>query len=156
MESFRCETREETQALGERLGAKAKAGELYILDGPLGAGKTTFTQGFARGLNVKGRISSPTFVIARLHKSNENGPNLIHVDAYRLLDNGTDPLDALESLDLDSEIEDSVVVAEWGGQFMESLATHYTLIHFDRDTAFREDPDSEARIITVEEKQALS
>ncbi|MDO4910117.1 MAG: tRNA (adenosine(37)-N6)-threonylcarbamoyltransferase complex ATPase subunit type 1 TsaE [Corynebacterium sp.] len=151
---YRLETAADTQALGERLGAQAKAGELYILDGPLGAGKTTFTQGFARGMQVKGRITSPTFVIAREHRSLVGGPTLIHVDAYRLLDgHDVDPLDALESLDLDSEIENAVVVAEWGGQFMESLASRYTLIHFDRDSAFHEDPESNARIIRVEQRE---
>ena len=79
-------TAEETYALGENLGAALEAGDLVILDGPLGAGKTAFTQGIASGMQVKGRVTSPTFVIAREHPSIVGGPALVHVDAYRLLD----------------------------------------------------------------------
>ena len=85
----RFETAADTQTFGEQLGCALEAGDVVILDGPLGAGKTTFTQGLARGLNVKGRVTSPTFVIAREHRSLVDGPALIHVDAYRLL--GEDP-----------------------------------------------------------------
>ena len=85
----RFETAADTQAFGLQLGCALEAGDVVILDGPLGAGKTTFTQGLARGLNVKGRVTSPTFVIAREHRSLVDGPALIHVDAYRLL--GEDP-----------------------------------------------------------------
>ena len=116
----RFETAADTQAFGSQLGCALEAGDVVILDGPLGAGKTTFTQGLARGLNVKGRVTSPTFVIAREHRSLVGGPALIHVDAYRLLGEDpsavdADPLGALDSLDLDTELDDAVVVAEWGG-----------------------------------------
>lgn len=107
-----CEGAADTQKLGEELGAALEAGDLVVLDGPLGAGKTTFTQGIARGMGVKGRVTSPTFVIAREHSSIGDGPSLVHVDAYRL---GDDPLGELDALDLDSALEDAVVVAEWGG-----------------------------------------
>ena len=80
----RLETAADTQALGEEIGRTLRAGDVVILDGPLGAGKTTFTQGLARGLQVKGKITSPTFVIAREHRSLVGGPPLIHIDAYRL------------------------------------------------------------------------
>ena len=119
---------------------------MVILDGPLGAGKTTFTQGLARGLNVKGRITSPTFVIAREHRSLVGGPALIHVDAYRLLGEDpsavdADPLGVLDSLDLDTELDDAVVVAEWGGGLVEQLSSSYLKVMFDRETAVRENPN---------------
>src|SRR5699024_10075527 len=107
----------ETQAFGEELGRSLAFGDVVILDGPLGAGKTTLTQGIARGMQVKGRVTSPTFVIAREHRSLVDGPALVHVDAYRLLGEGTgntaDPLGELDALDLDTDLDNAVVVAEW-------------------------------------------
>ncbi|AKK02357.1 tRNA threonylcarbamoyl adenosine modification protein [Corynebacterium epidermidicanis] len=150
MESVRCETMEDTQAWGFKLGQSLRAGDVVILDGPLGAGKTTLTQGIARGLGVKGRVTSPTFVIAREHRSLNDGPSLVHVDAYRLLDSGVDPLGALDSLDLDTDLLDSVVVAEWGGGLVEQIADRYLFVQLDRETAVAEDPESEARIISWE------
>ncbi|WKD59798.1 Alanine racemase [Corynebacterium caspium DSM 44850] len=149
----RTETAEDTQELGKEIGQQLQAGDVVILDGPLGAGKTTFTQGLAAGMGVRGRVTSPTFVIAREHEAAKSGdPSLIHVDAYRLLGEdaqNVDPLAALDSLDLDSELEDAVVVAEWGGGLIEQLAGNRTLvIKFDRETAIAADPDSEARYIT--------
>lgn len=150
--SVRCETAAQTQAVAETLGACLQAGDVVILDGPLGAGKTTFTQGLARGLQVKGRVTSPTFVIAREHRSTIGGPSLVHVDAYRLLgepDSGdVDASGALDSLDLDTELDEAVVVAEWGGGLVERIAPRYLAITIDRTTATLEDPDSEARIIS--------
>ena len=125
-----------------------------ILDGPLGAGKTTLTQGIARGMGVKGRVTSPTFIIAREHKASISGrPALVHVDAYRLLDSvgGTgavDPLGELDALDLDTELTDSVVVAEWGGGLVEQIASRYLLVELDRETRANEDPESQGRIIS--------
>lgn len=135
-------TPEDAQAFGEELGAALEAGDLVILDGPLGAGKTTFTQGIARGMQVKGRVTSPTFVIAREHPSRVGGPTLVHVDAYRLLDHSEDPLGELDSLDLDTEIEDAVVVAEWGGGFMERLSDSYLAVTINRDS------DDDVRVFT--------
>lgn len=149
--NIRLETAADTQVFAEDLGSHLEAGDVIILDGPLGAGKTTFTQGLARGLNVKGRVTSPTFVIAREHKSLNGGPALVHVDAYRLIDDAagaTDPIGALDSLDLETELEDAVVVAEWGGGLVEQITDSYLLITFDRTTAHIDDPDSEARIVT--------
>lgn len=136
-----CESAQDTQKLGEELGAALEAGDLLVLDGPLGAGKTTFTQGIARGMGVKGRVTSPTFVIAREHSSIGNGPSLVHVDAYRL---GDDPLGELDALDLDSALEDAVVVAEWGGGLVEQLAQRYVHVTLDRRTH----AETEARIIS--------
>ncbi|MBG6123058.1 alanine racemase [Corynebacterium aquatimens] len=139
----RCETAEDTRQLGEQLGKTLTAGDVVILDGPLGAGKTTFTQGIATGLGVKGRVTSPTFIVAREHSSISDGPSLIHVDAYRLEGDITQ----LDALDLDTALEDAVVVAEWGAGLMEELAEDYIVVTLDRETAVREDPSSEARII---------
>lgn len=136
-----CESAQDTQKLGEELGAALEAGDLLVLDGPLGAGKTTFTQGIARGMGVKGRVTSPTFVIAREHSSIGNGPSLVHVDAYRL---GDDPLGELDALDLDSALEEAVVVAEWGGGLVEQLAQRYVHVTLDRRTH----AETEARIIS--------
>ncbi|QMV86082.1 tRNA (adenosine(37)-N6)-threonylcarbamoyltransferase complex ATPase subunit type 1 TsaE [Corynebacterium hindlerae] len=146
--SARFDTAADTQAWGVELGQALEAGDVVILDGPLGAGKTTLTQGIARGMGVKGRVTSPTFVIAREHRPLAGGPALIHVDAYRLLDSGTDPLGALDSLDLDTDLLDSVVVAEWGGGLVEQIAQQYLFVQVDRETAVAEDPTSEARIIS--------
>lgn len=126
-----CEGVVDTQELGAELGAAFEAGDVVILDGPLGAGKTTFTQGIARGMQVKGRVTSPTFVIARQHASTVGGPALVHVDAYRL---GDDPLGELDALDLDTDLEDAVVVAEWGEGLMEQLGGSHILITLDRET----------------------
>ncbi|MFC5939628.1 tRNA (adenosine(37)-N6)-threonylcarbamoyltransferase complex ATPase subunit type 1 TsaE [Corynebacterium choanae] len=149
---LRCETIAATQSLGAAIGATLCAGDVVILDGPLGAGKTTFTQGLAEGMRVKGRVTSPTFVIARLHRSISNGPDLVHVDAYRLFgedpDAAVDPLGSLDALDLDTDLEQAVVVAEWGEGLMEQLAARWMTISIDRNTAVEEDPDSEARIIS--------
>ncbi|AMO88643.1 tRNA threonylcarbamoyl adenosine modification protein YjeE [Corynebacterium simulans] len=128
-------TAEAARELGKELGAALEAGDLVILDGPLGAGKTTFTQGIAEGMQVKGRVTSPTFVIAREHRSTVGGPALVHVDAYRLLDHSDDPLGELDALDLDTELDDAVVVAEWGGGFMDQLAEAFLLISINREAA---------------------
>lgn len=145
-----CEHTDETKALGRELGAALEAGDVVILDGPLGAGKTTFTQGIAEGMGVKGRVTSPTFVIARQHRSRDFGPELIHVDAYRLLGEGSsgDPLGELDSLDLDTDLESAVVVAEWGGGLVEQIAADYLLVTIDRESMVASDPSSEGRIIT--------
>ena len=143
-------TAEDTRAFAEDMGRSLQAGDVVILDGPLGAGKTTFTQGLARGLQVKGRVTSPTFVIAREHRSTVGGPTLIHLDAYRMLGEGSssDPLGELDALDLDTELADAVVVAEWGGGLVEQIAERYLLVQFDRETTVIRDPGSEARIIS--------
>lgn len=108
---------EDMRVLGEALGALLKGGDLIMLDGPLGAGKTTLTQGIARGMNVGGRVASPTFVIGQVHRSLAAGPDLVHVDAYRLTS-----LDELDALDLDASLEDSATVVEWGEGKVEVLA----------------------------------
>ncbi|MGD7002739.1 tRNA (adenosine(37)-N6)-threonylcarbamoyltransferase complex ATPase subunit type 1 TsaE [Corynebacterium halotolerans] len=150
--SRRLDTAEDTRAFGEDLGAALEAGDVVILDGPLGAGKTTFTQGVAIGMQVRGRVTSPTFVIAREHRSTVGGPALVHMDAYRLLGEGGsgDPVGELDALDLDTDLTQAVIVAEWGGGLVEQITERYLLVHLDRETAVAEDPDSEARIFTWE------
>lgn len=110
-------TAEETRAFGEHLAARLGPGDLVILTGDLGAGKTTLTQGIGAGLDVRGAITSPTFVIARVHPALSGGPDLVHVDAYRL--GGSAELD---DLDLDTDIDEAVTVVEWGEGLAESLS----------------------------------
>lgn len=105
------------RALGRDLAALTRPGDLLILSGPLGAGKTTFTQGLGEGLGVRGSVTSPTFVISRIHPSLVVGPALVHVDAYRL--SGADEID---DIDLDMTLADSVTVVEWGEDVAEGLS----------------------------------
>jgi tRNA threonylcarbamoyladenosine biosynthesis protein TsaE len=113
----RLPTVDDTHAWGARLGALLRAGDLLVLTGDLGAGKTTLTQGIAEGLGVRGPITSPTFVIAREHPSLVGGPDLVHVDAYRL-----GGFAELEDLDLDASLEEAVTVVEWGHGVAETLS----------------------------------
>jgi len=115
--SFDAAGAEDMRALGERVGRSLSAGDLVVLTGELGAGKTTFTQGLGEGLEVRGAVTSPTFVIARVHPSLVGGPDLVHVDAYRL-----GGLDELDDLDLDTSLESAVTVVEWGAGLAEGLA----------------------------------
>ena len=108
---------EATRAYGLALAALLRAGDLVVLTGPLGAGKTTLTQGLGAGLGVRGQVASPTFIIARVHPSVTDGPALVHVDAYRL-----GSLEELDALDLDAGLEESVTVVEWGEGLAEVLA----------------------------------
>ena len=110
----------DTHAWGARLGALLTAGDLLLLTGDLGAGKTTLAQGIAEGLGVRGPITSPTYVIARIHPSLVGGPDLVHVDAYRLAG-----LAELADLDLDASLEESVTVVEWGHGVAEQLSEAY-------------------------------
>ena len=103
--------------LGRRLAAQLRAGDLLVLSGPLGAGKTTLVQGIGEGLGVRGPITSPTFVIARVHPSLRGGPALVHADAYRL--GGVAEID---DLDLDSSTASSVTAVEWGEGLAEGLS----------------------------------
>jgi tRNA threonylcarbamoyladenosine biosynthesis protein TsaE len=103
--------------LGRRLAKLLRAGDLVMLNGELGAGKTTLTRGLGEGLGVRGAVTSPTFVIARVHPSLGDGPPLVHVDAYRL----GGGLDEMEDLDLDVSLPDSVIVVEWGEGKVEEL-----------------------------------
>jgi len=107
----------ETRALGARLALLLGAGDLVMLSGGLGAGKTTLAQGVGAALGVRGRVSSPTFIIARVHPSLSEGPDLIHVDAYRIAS-----LEEVDALDLDSSLDRSVTLVEWGEEKVEALS----------------------------------
>jgi tRNA threonylcarbamoyladenosine biosynthesis protein TsaE len=105
------------RALGQRLARLLRAGDLVVLTGPLGAGKTTLVQGIGEGLGVRGPVTSPTFVIARVHPSLRGGPALVHADAYRLGSRAE-----VDDLDLDADLDSSVTVVEWGEGLVEDLA----------------------------------
>lgn len=119
---FATGTAEATQELAARLAGMLRAGDLIILSGELGAGKTTFTQGLGRSLGVREGIISPTFVLVRIHPNlpdgpNPGGPDLVHVDAYRLATPGE-----IDDIDLENTMDSSVTVVEWGVDRVEHLA----------------------------------
>ena len=118
---------DQTRALGEDLGRILAAGDLVMLSGGLGAGKTTLTQGIGVGMGVRGRVASPTFIVARVHPSLSGGPDLIHADAYRITD-----LNDLETLDLDSSLDESVTVVEWGDGKTEAMSADRLVIEVRR------------------------
>ena len=131
-------TAEDMHEFGSKLAGILKAGDLVILTGPLGAGKTTFTRGVGEGLKAIGNVSSPTFVIARTHKRENSSVPLVHVDAYRLSS-------VHEFDDLDIDIENSIVLVEWGRGFAEALADSWLDIEIERDTT----GESDVRTVTV-------
>ncbi|WAC54723.1 tRNA (adenosine(37)-N6)-threonylcarbamoyltransferase complex ATPase subunit type 1 TsaE [Gordonia sp. SL306] len=125
----------DTEDLGRELAATLRAGDLVILDGPLGAGKTAMARGIGAGLQILGRVSSPTFIIAREHRPSRPGlPGMIHVDAYRL-----GGLDELDALDLDSDLTGAVIVVEWGEGVAERLADRHLRVRLRRE------PESDVR-----------
>lgn len=141
-------TSDDMHALGVELARLLRAGDLLVLTGPLGAGKTTLTRGIGDGLEVRGPVTSPTFVLARTHPSLVGGVPLVHVDAYRLSS-------ALELDDLDIDFARSVVVVEWGGGMLDGVAESWLEIEIVRPTGASEgdtDPESDAdepRTVTV-------
>ena len=114
------------QALGQEVAGWLRAGDLVVLSGGLGAGKTTLTQGIGAGLGVRGPVTSPTFVIARVHPSLVGGPALVHVDAFRLGD-----AFEVDDLDLDATAAESVTVVEWGRGKVEALAGDRLEVHIE-------------------------
>ncbi|MFF1543549.1 tRNA (adenosine(37)-N6)-threonylcarbamoyltransferase complex ATPase subunit type 1 TsaE [Streptomyces sp. NPDC058291] len=128
--------------MGRRLAGLLRAGDLVMLSGELGAGKTTLTRGLGEGLGVRGAVTSPTFVIARVHPSLAGGPPLVHVDAYRL----GGGLDEMEDLDLDVSLPDSVIVVEWGEGKVEELTDDRLHIRIHRAVG---DTSDEVRQVTV-------
>ncbi|MBF6044972.1 tRNA (adenosine(37)-N6)-threonylcarbamoyltransferase complex ATPase subunit type 1 TsaE [Streptomyces sp. NRRL B-1677] len=111
-------TADAMREVGRRLAGLLRPGDLVLLTGELGAGKTTLTRGLGEGLGVRGAVTSPTFVIARVHPHLGGGPALVHVDAYRL----SGGLDEMEDLDLDVSLPESVIVVEWGDGKVEELS----------------------------------
>ena len=137
-------TAEDTLAFGERLGRQLRSGDVVVLSGPLGAGKTMLAKGIARGMDVEGPITSPSYVLARVHRAHRaDRPAMIHVDVYRLLDSpGVDLPAELDSLDLDTDLDDAVVVVEWGEGLAERLSDHHL------DLTLNRLPDSDIRTAT--------
>ncbi|MEU5821769.1 tRNA (adenosine(37)-N6)-threonylcarbamoyltransferase complex ATPase subunit type 1 TsaE [Streptomyces sp. NPDC047803] len=133
---------EQMRALGRRLASALRPGDLVMLTGELGAGKTTLTRGLGEGLGVRGAVTSPTFVIARVHPPLSGGPALVHVDAYRL----GGGLDEMEDLDLDVSLPESVVVVEWGDGKVEELSDDRLQVFIDRAVG---DTDDERRTVTL-------
>ena len=129
---------DQTRALGEDLGRVLAAGDLVMLSGGLGAGKTTLTQGIGIGMGVRGRVASPTFIVARVHPSLSGGPDLIHADAYRIKD-----LSDLETLDLDSSLDEAVTVVEWGEGKTESMSDERLSIEVRRASGGQADTDGD-------------
>jgi len=127
-------TAEDTIAFGAQLGGQLRAGDVVVLSGPLGAGKTVLAKGIAQAMDVEGPVISPTFVLARVHRARRIGaPAMIHVDLYRLLDHGSvDLLAELDSLDLDTDLDDAVVVVEWGEGLAERLSDNHLDIRLER------------------------
>jgi tRNA threonylcarbamoyladenosine biosynthesis protein TsaE len=128
----------DTQSFGRRLAELLQPGDLVVLAGPLGAGKTALTQGIGAGLGVPGPVTSPTFVLARVHRGGR--VPLVHVDAYRL----TGMAD-VDDLDLDATTDESVTVVEWGHGLVEQLADEHLVVELDR----RDDDVRTARLVPV-------
>lgn len=148
MTKHTIETPEAMHELGLSLGSRFKAGDLIVLTGPLGAGKTTLTRGIGEALGAIGNVSSPTFVIARTHKLDGSRKDLadtvlVHVDAYRL---GS----AAELDDLDIDFENSITIVEWGKGFTDGISDHWIEIEIERDHT----GESEVRQVTVSEHQS--
>ncbi|MEY9851653.1 tRNA threonylcarbamoyladenosine biosynthesis protein TsaE [Leifsonia sp. EB41] len=125
------DTGDDMHALGLELAGMLAAGDLVVLTGPLGAGKTTLTRGIGEGLGVRGPVTSPTFVLARTHPNLVDGAPLVHVDAYRL---GS----AVELDDLDIDFAGSVVVVEWGGGMLDGVAESWLEVDIVRPTGAAE------------------
>jgi tRNA threonylcarbamoyladenosine biosynthesis protein TsaE len=123
---FQVDTSFAMESFGERLGAVASAGDVIILTGELGAGKTTFARGFGRGLGVATPVSSPTFIVARTHLAqDQERPPLVHIDAYRV-----SSIDEMDELDVD--VARSVVLAEWAAPYASALADSWLEISLAR------------------------
>jgi tRNA threonylcarbamoyladenosine biosynthesis protein TsaE len=140
--SITVKSPEQMGELGRRLAKLLRAGDLVMLTGELGAGKTTLTRGLGEGLGVRGAVTSPTFVIARVHPSLGDGPPLVHVDAYRL----SGGLDDMEDLDLDVSLPESVIVVEWGEGKVEELTDDRLSVVIHRAVG---DTTDEVRHVTV-------
>lgn len=130
---------DDMRRLGEAIAAVARPGDLVVLTGELGAGKTTLTQGIGAGLGVSGDVLSPTFVIARVHRGGRIP--LVHADAYRL-----GSVDEIDDLDLDASLDKSVTVVEWGEGLVERLSGDRLVVRIERSP----DPDDETRTVSCE------
>ena len=138
MTSLEVRDADEMHALGLRIGEKLQAGDLVVLVGPLGAGKTTLTRGVGEALGAIGNVSSPTFVIARTHNRKDGAAPMVHVDAYRL--GSADELD-----DLDIDFKNSIVLVEWGKGMVDGIADNLLEVEIERDHT----GESETRRVTI-------
>ena len=138
MKTIVVPTADDMRALGSRVAALLQPGDLLVLTGGLGAGKTTFVQGIGAGLGVTGPVVSPTFVIARVHR--DGRVPLVHVDAYRL-----GSVAEVDDLDLDAALDESVTVVEWGEGLVEDLAGDRLEVRLERSS----DPGDETRQVTL-------
>lgn len=137
-------TVDDTRAFGRALAAVLRAGDLVVLSGPLGAGKTALAQGIGAGLGVAGNVTSPTFVIARVHRPDPRRGGrvpMVHVDAYRI-GGVRDPLGEVDALDLDATLDESVTLVEWGEGLVEQLSDEHLEVRIDRR-------DDETRVVTL-------
>lgn len=132
---FEIRSPEQMHELGIVLAKVLMAGDLVLLNGPLGAGKTTLTRGIGEGLGASGTVQSPTFVLARTHKT-AAGPKLVHVDAYRL---GS----AMELDDLDIDFANSIVVVEWARDYVDGIADHWLTVNINREA------EDESRLVEI-------
>ncbi|MFM2019527.1 MAG: tRNA ((37)-N6)-threonylcarbamoyltransferase complex ATPase subunit type 1 TsaE [Actinomycetota bacterium] len=133
---FQIADQEQMNELGIKIAAELQAGDLVLLNGPLGAGKTTLTRGIGEGLGAQGTVQSPTFVLARTHKTTR-GPKLVHVDAYRL---GS----AMELDDLDINFPQSIVVVEWARDYVDGIADSWLAVEIDRSS------EDEQRLVSIQ------
>jgi tRNA threonylcarbamoyladenosine biosynthesis protein TsaE len=141
--SVELPTVDDTRTFGASLARALRAGDLIVLSGPLGAGKTALAQGIGAGLGVIGAVTSPTFVIARVHRAGHaGGLPLVHVDAYRL-GAVTNPRAEVDDLDLDASMDDAVTLVEWGEGMVEQLADTHLTLRIERR-------DDEMRVVTIE------
>ena len=132
---FRIQDPDHMNLLGLAIAKVLQAGDLLLLNGPLGAGKTTLTRGIGEGLGAQGTVQSPTFVLARTHRT-QAGPKLVHVDAYRLNS-------AVELDDLDIDFANSIVVVEWARDYIDGIADHWLQVDINRES------EDESREVTI-------
>ena len=132
---FRIQDPDQMNLLGLAIAKVLRAGDLLLLNGPLGAGKTTLTRGIGEGLGAQGTVQSPTFVLARTHRT-QAGPKLVHVDAYRLNS-------AVELDDLDIDFANSIVVVEWARDYIDGIAEHWLQVDINRES------EDESREVTI-------
>jgi len=144
MTTIEISTADEMRSFGHLLSTQLRSGDIIVLTGPLGAGKTTLVQGIGEGLAVSGDVTSPTFVVARQHKPSSIGLGLTHVDAYRLKN-----ADDLVDLDIDDD-KPHVTVIEWGEPFVQHITDSWLAVTIERDSEIHDDaPESGERKVTL-------